>query len=206
MEKHHKNATPRDSEYVAAYLKHRSQTKAAEDCGCSRETIARACRRAGVKMDGRKLNGRNQEKQQKITDDQLREACRTMNCAEIARKYNMSQERVWLRAKKLGITAKTNGIGGHWYSRAASYGCRDFDDTITLRSLILRDGGICKICGKTVDETDIVNGHIRRLYPTLDHIVPLSKGGSHTWENVQLAHNGCNAGKRDRIEGENEHD
>ena len=48
--------------------------------------------------------------------------------------------------------------------------------------------------------TDIKNGHIGRHYPTLDHIIPLSKGGSHTWDNVQLAHMGCNAGKCDKEE------
>lgn len=36
---------------------------------------------------------------------------------------------------------------------------------------------------------------------TLDHIIPLSKGGTHTWDNVQLAHMSCNAGKCDRLSG-----
>ena len=32
-----------------------------------------------------------------------------------------------------------------------------------------------------------------------DHIIPLSKGGTHTTENLQLAHRGCNQWKRDEI-------
>ena len=60
---------------------------------------------------------------------------------------------------------------------------------------------ICQICGKPTDKDDITNGHIGRLYPTLDHIIPLSKGGTHTWDNVQLAHMSCNAGKCDKTSG-----
>jgi 5-methylcytosine-specific restriction endonuclease McrA len=35
--------------------------------------------------------------------------------------------------------------------------------------------------------------------PTVDHIIPLAKGGTHTWDNVQLAHWSCNSDKRDII-------
>lgn len=36
-------------------------------------------------------------------------------------------------------------------------------------------------------------------YPSIDHIIPISKGGAHTWENVQVAHFECNPNKRDYI-------
>ena len=36
-------------------------------------------------------------------------------------------------------------------------------------------------------------------YPTIDHIKPISKGGTHTWDNVQLAHFHCNSIKSDKI-------
>lgn len=32
-------------------------------------------------------------------------------------------------------------------------------------------------------------------YPTIDHIVPLSKGGPHLWSNVQVACAECNIAK-----------
>ena len=190
-----------DAQLVECYLKYHSQTAAATELGVSRETVARAVRRSGVKMDGRKYNngsGRHGNRNYKITAAQLTEACKTMNCAEIAKAYGLSQEQVFRRARKLGIKPKTNWIGGHWHRRARFYGCDEFDESITLASLCARDKGICQICGKPVDDTDIKKGHIRRNYPTLDHIVPLSKGGTHTWNNVQLAHMGCNAGKCDR--------
>ena len=38
----------------------------------------------------------------------------------------------------------------------------------------------------------------RLNYPSIDHTVPVSKGGTHTWDNVQLAHFYCN-----RVKGNN---
>lgn len=55
-----------------------------------------------------------------------------------------------------------------------------------------RDGGICQLCGM---ETDPSCGHNSDLYPTIDHIVPISMGGGHTRGNVQLAHRLCNISK-----------
>lgn len=76
-------------------------------------------------------------------------------------------------------------------------------DDITLDDLIVRDSNICWICGKPCDQTDFdYNGNtfiIGRMYPTIDHIVPLSKGGTHTWDNVRLAHMICNSLKGDKI-------
>lgn len=77
------------------------------------------------------------------------------------------------------------------------------DDDITLEKLIERDGGICQICGRPVDINDyryddgnFICGHD---YPSIDHVFPLSKGGKHSWNNVQLAHCYCNTLKNDNI-------
>lgn len=55
-------------------------------------------------------------------------------------------------------------------------------------------GGDCGICGELVDATvrwpDPMSG-------SLDHIVPLARGGAHDPSNVQLAHLRCNIAKRD---------
>lgn len=159
----------------------------------AQNTISKAIKEYGCGLKKNAVNGR------KITDNELREEAKTLNCREIALKYDMSEERVYRRAKKLGIDIQTKYGGEKWYKRASRYGCRDFDKTITLRALIARDNGVCQICGKPTDDCDITNGHIGRMYPTLDHIIPLSKGGAHTWDNVQLAHMHCNAGKCNRM-------
>ena len=70
-------------------------------------------------------------------------------------------------------------------------------DTIKLKDLYERDGGRCYICGESVEWNDCktdTNGNFicGGKYPTIDHVVPLSMGGRHTWDNVRLAHHMCN--------------
>lgn len=62
-----------------------------------------------------------------------------------------------------------------------------------------RDGWRCHLCGKRVDGR--LNGNAR-MGPTLDHVVPLSKGGEHSRANVALAHRQCNILKGNRAAGE----
>lgn len=71
------------------------------------------------------------------------------------------------------------------------------DRTISLVKVYERDKGICQLCGDKIyfdlDPND-------NKYPSIDHIVPLAKGGLHSWDNVQLACRICNSLKRDRID------
>lgn len=62
-----------------------------------------------------------------------------------------------------------------------------------------RDGWRCGLCRRRVDPT-LRWPH--RMSPSLDHIVPLAKGGHHVRTNVHLAHLTCNLSKRDRGGGE----
>ena len=79
------------------------------------------------------------------------------------------------------------------------------DKGITLPKLVKRDHNQCQICGLFVDwndyiETDktIICGN---MYPSIDHIRPISKGGLHSWDNVQLAHRICNTRKNNEYTG-----
>ena len=71
------------------------------------------------------------------------------------------------------------------------------DYSITLSKLIERDNHICQLCGREVNENDYVfvgdTFVAGNDYPSIDHIKPLSKGGLHQWDNVQLAHRLCNS-------------
>lgn len=79
--------------------------------------------------------------------------------------------------------------------RAKKYG-GDWQPGITLSALINRDGLRCAICGGMCDINDKSWGNASGpRYPSMDHIIPLSKGGSHTWNNVQVAHMLCNSFK-----------
>ena len=75
---------------------------------------------------------------------------------------------------------------------------------ITIQKLFQRDNGICHICGGLCDWNDkevrndtIVCGN---QYPSIDHVLPLAKGGLHSWDNVKLAHRICNSLKGDNYD------
>ena len=78
-----------------------------------------------------------------------------------------------------------------------------YRNLIPLDVLYERDNGKCYICGGQCDYNDKTekNGHIiyGNLYPSRDHIIPKSKGGKHTWENMKLAHRICNSLKGAQI-------
>ena len=65
------------------------------------------------------------------------------------------------------------------------------------RQKILKTQTICGICGKPVDFS-YRNPH--PLSPTVDHIIPVSKGGHPSdISNLQLAHRCCNRQKSDSL-------
>ena len=63
---------------------------------------------------------------------------------------------------------------------------------ISKRTVFERDGWRCKHCGRRVRPDYSIN---HDLYPHLDHIIPLARGGDHTWANVQLLCRACNIAK-----------
>lgn len=77
------------------------------------------------------------------------------------------------------------------------------DWTINLQGLIERDRYRCALCGELIDINDYsVRGGAFIAgdnYPSIDHIIPLSRGGAHSWKNVQLAHFRCNTLKGNAI-------
>jgi len=67
-------------------------------------------------------------------------------------------------------------------------------ERISRQAIIERDGLRCGVCRKPIDPTN-KTWH-KRL--SLDHIVPISQGGGHTFSNLRLAHLGCNV-RRGRV-------
>lgn len=80
------------------------------------------------------------------------------------------------------------------------------DKDITVKVLYKRDKGICYICGGKCDFKDHtqINGHFTAgpNYPSIDHVIPIARGGMHTWDNVKLAHHHCNSMKSDILPNE----
>lgn len=81
---------------------------------------------------------------------------------------------------------------------------RVVNKNIELNALFMRDNGVCWLCGGKCDYSDYQtneNGHfiVGKNYPSIDHVIPLAKGGFHSWDNVKLAHHYCNTLKRDKV-------
>lgn len=104
--------------------------------------------------------------------------------------------------KRARIKRRAGGFNDNHRHRAKIYGC-EYDGSVTLKKLIKRNGLRCAICGEMCDPNDHewtdYNGPKQ---PTIDHIIPMSKGGGHVWNNVQVAHAICNSIKRDSLEVE----
>jgi 5-methylcytosine-specific restriction endonuclease McrA len=56
---------------------------------------------------------------------------------------------------------------------------------LNRRAVFVRDDHTCQYCGAPAD--------------SLDHVIPRSRGGEHSWENVVAACSRCNTHKRDRL-------
>ena len=65
------------------------------------------------------------------------------------------------------------------------------------RDVYERDGWVCRLCLLPIDPTVAWSDS---MSPSIDHRVPLAKGGEHSMANAQAAHLGCNSRKRDRLD------
>lgn len=70
-------------------------------------------------------------------------------------------------------------------------------DDIRPADVYERDEWVCGLCSEPVDRS---LSWPDPMSPSLDHVLPLSKGGHHVMGNVQLAHLSCNVRKGARTE------
>lgn len=88
--------------------------------------------------------------------------------------------------------------------KIAKRGAKLLHAGINWKSVAKRDGMGCHICGDACDPKDFsrVGPHFKPgiTFPTVDHVIPLSTGGTHTWNNVKLAHHLCNSYKGAKVE------
>ncbi|WP_058625782.1 helix-turn-helix domain-containing protein [Staphylococcus xylosus] len=67
-----------------------------------------------------------------------------------------------------------------------------FDADIDIYKLIERDGKQCYLCGDAVSFDCHYNSP---KYPTIEHVLAIANGGTHSWENVKVACRDCNTRK-----------
>lgn len=86
----------------------------------------------------------------------------------------------WLHAERVALE-----VPSVVRLRAVVQVSRSRELPISRRGVFLRDDGRCQYCGDRAE--------------TLDHVVPRSRGGTHSWENVVAACRPCNVRKADRL-------
>jgi len=70
---------------------------------------------------------------------------------------------------------------------------KDAAPTVSLAAILKRDGMVCHICTKPIAERKDVD---------FDHVIPISRGGTHTADNIKVAHASCNRWKWNRLMSE----
>jgi len=104
--------------------------------------------------------------------------------------------KTWYQSKEC-CSPKCGKRRGKQQRRAREY--NQFVEIVDLRKVFFRDKGRCQICGKRLN---LKRTSPHPLSAVRDHIVPLSKGGEHSYKNIQLACFICNSRKGERrLEG-----
>lgn len=75
-----------------------------------------------------------------------------------------------------------------------------YERGLSREKVFIRDRWRCQLCGARTPQK--LQGLNTPKSPELDHIVPLSRGGGHTWDNVQCACRSCNIRKAATIRGQ----
>lgn len=97
-------------------------------------------------------------------------------------KWQLERQREW--AKRTGYnTVKTA-------ARRARMMNAPKIEKIDRAAIIERDKRTCHLCGLYIADPKQI---------TLDHVIPLARGGAHTADNLRAAHWSCNSSKKDKI-------
>lgn len=105
--------------------------------------------------------------------------------AKLYRDTNRDAVLAQKRAHQQANRAAYNAAADRHRKRKLANWVEDVERAVVFR----RDQGLCGICGLPVDPSDW----------QLDHIVPVSVDGEHSYANVQVAHPFCNRSKGNRL-------
>jgi 5-methylcytosine-specific restriction endonuclease McrA len=140
-------------------------------------------------------------------------SARRVQCgaADCLKAYHRDRNRTYQQAYRAEYASRGESYRGQWGWRTYSGSRQRYpernqaqDDRRRARKnsvpherfqrkeIYLRDGWVCQLCKLPVDKAlkfpDLMSA-------SLDHVIPIVRGGAHTRQNSQLAHLGCNLAK-----------
>jgi hypothetical protein len=136
------------------------------------------------------------------------EASSILDCVQCGLKYEVGRGPARIRLVRLEGFCSTeclsdfkslkNADNKYRYSmkRTAGKFNVSYDESITRREVFARGNGVCYICGALTHYEN--SDKYSPLLATVDHLIPWTRGGQHSWENVKLCCLRCNMVKGNR--------
>ena len=113
-----------------------------------------------------------------------------------------------MQTKKCNKCGEIKAINEFYKQKGGKFGVRcrcreclkshktDKKEKIDYMKVYVAHNWVCGVCGETIDKN---LKHPDPMSKSIDHINPKSKGGIHTYDNLQPAHLGCNSSKGNKI-------
>lgn len=137
-----------------------------------------------------------EEKKRLEPKDNLARECSDPDCARPVRARGLCSMH-WKRARADEIGHAKQSFDGERMRR--HYERRTWQrsgESVTVAGLRERDGDCCGLCGDVIDFSLSGRDPMGR---SVDHVLPRSKGGAHSWDNCQLTHLRCNLSKGAKV-------
>jgi hypothetical protein len=141
-----------------------------------RKVVARGCVECGKTFE---------------TTNRTAKCCGSECANKLREKSGAEATKAWWDARGRKHASRADAYKLYGYKRRAVVRSRHAEKIIADQ-IFERDGWICQICVEEIDRS-LEWPHPRSV--SLDHIVPVSRGGQHTVGNVQCAHLCCNSSK-----------
>lgn len=105
-------------------------------------------------------------------------------------------KRRWRYCSRECFNANRNRANWKHYALRRSRMAAAFVESFDRHEIFERDGWICQLCDTpVVRDAEWPNP----LMPSIDHVVPLARGGEHSRTNTQTSHLGCNVRKGAKV-------
>lgn len=145
------------------------------------------------------LREQKRKRKESLRLQQLREKQVVKKCYECNKEFTTTSDAKYCSTKCM---KRANDYRKSLRKRKRAMTNGDVDWSISLAKLIKKETNVCHICGEKCDSNDYIineNGAFiaGNRHPSIDHVMPIAKGGTHTWDNVRLAHRQCNSIKSD---------